>query len=232
MRKPRLRVIVVDDDKLQLEVVADFIRKTDFLQLEGAYSDPKLALEVIVNSSPDLILIDVEMPELSGIDLIKSLANPPQTIIITGNKDYAVEAFDLDVIDFLLKPINNYPRFLQAVKKASENSDHLNSDLIGDAIYVRENSMLVSVAVKDILYFEAFGDYVKIGTPDKIHVIHSTLTKIESRLPDDFIRVHRSFIVRLRMIKNIDQTNLQVGDKIIPISQSMRPKLMSRISTF
>lgn len=228
----QLRTIVVDDDKLQLEVISDFARKTKFLSLEGSFSDPLIALEVIVNSNPDLLLLDVEMPELTGLELLKSLKNPPQTIIVTGKKDYAVEAFDLDAIDYLVKPVNDYPRFLKAVTKAKENSGSSSDQAIGDSIYVREDSLLVSVPVENILYFEAYGDYVKIGTSDKVFVIHSTLTKIENRLPNDFLRVHRSFIVRLDKIKNIDQTNLQVEEKIIPISQSMRPKLMSKISTF
>lgn len=228
----QLRTILVDDDKLQLEVISDFVKKTKFLQLEDSFTDPLIALEVIVNTSPDLLLLDIEMPELTGLELLKSLKNPPQTIIITGKKDYAVDAFDHDVVDYLVKPVNDYPRFLKAVTKAKENASPASENVVGDSIYVREDSLLVSVPVKEILYFEAFGDYVKIGTPEKVHVIHSTLTKIEGRLTRDFLRVHRSFIVRLDQIKNIDQSNLQVGEKIIPVSQSMRPKLIGKIDTF
>jgi DNA-binding LytR/AlgR family response regulator len=227
-----LKTVVVDDDKFQLEIINNFVEKTNFLSLEGSYSDPQLALEVIINTNPDLLLLDVEMPKLSGFDLVKSLTNPPQIIMITGSKDYAVEAFELSVVDYLIKPIDNYARFFKAVDKARTNFHPTPSNLIGDSIYVREDSLLVSVDVNDILYFEAFGDYVKIGTSKKIFVIHSTLTKIENRLPEKFLRIHRSYIVRLDKIKNIDQTNLQVGEKIIPISQSMRPKLMKKISTF
>ncbi|MFK7954380.1 MAG: LytR/AlgR family response regulator transcription factor [Ekhidna sp.] len=229
----KLKTIIVDDDKFQLEIISNFVEKTNFLSLEGVYSDPLVALEVIANSSPDLLLLDVEMPGLTGLELVKSLSSPPKTIIITGNKDYAVEAFEIDTVDYLVKPIDNYPRFLKAVTKVKESSPTVQtSSLIGDSIYVKEDSLLISVDVKEICYFEAFGDYVKIGTSKKVYIIHSTLTKIEKRLPQEFIRVHRSFIVRLNKIQNIDQTNLQTGEKIIPISQSMRPKLMSRISTF
>lgn len=228
----QLRTIIVDDDRLQLEIISDFVRKTSFLKMDEAFSEPLVALEVIVNSHPDLLLLDIEMPELSGLELLKSLKNPPQTIIITGKKDYAVEAFDLDVIDYLVKPVNDYPRFLKAVTKAHEAQKPTMEAMMGDVIYVREDSLLVSLPVNEILYFEAFGDYVKIGTLGKVHVIHSTLTKIEGRLSKDFLRVHRSFIIRLDKIKNIDSGNLQLEGKIIPVSQSMRPKLMSRIETF
>lgn len=227
----RLKTIIVDDDKLQLEVISSFVKNTSFLSLEGAYDNPVEGLDAIIGNSPDLLLLDVEMPELSGFDLLKSLKQAPQTIIITGNKEYAVEAFELDVLDYLVKPVDDYSRFLKAVGKARENHTPTN-DKVGDYIYVRDNSLLVNLKTSDILYFEAYGDYVKIGTDEKVYVIHSTLTKIETRLNDEFIRVHRSFIVRLDKIKNIDQGNLQTGEKIIPVSQSMRPKLMSRISTF
>ncbi|MEP1033146.1 LytTR family DNA-binding domain-containing protein [Ekhidna sp.] len=227
----QLKTIVVDDDKFQLEIISTFVKNTQFLSLEGAFNDPMVGLDAIIGADPDLLLLDVEMPKLSGFDLIKSLKHVPQTIIITGKKDYAVEAFELDVLDYLVKPIDDYVRFLKAVTKAKEN--HTSTDgKVGESIYVRDESLLVNIKTKDILYFEAFGDYVKIGTQEKIYVIHSTLSKIESRLNDEFIRVHRSFIVRLDKIKNIDQGNLQIGEKILPISQSMRPKLMSKISTF
>ncbi len=226
-----LRTIVVDDDKFQLEIIAGFVKKTNFLELEGSFDNPLVALDTIITTSPDLLLLDVEMPELSGLELIKSLQHQPQTIIVTGKKDYAVEAFELDAIDYLVKPVDDYSRFLKAVSKAADSYTPKSADKIGDQIYVREDSLLISIKVKDILYFEAFGDYVKVGTFKKVYVIHSTLSKVESRLNDEFIRVHRSFIVRLDKIENIDQGNLQIGDKIIPISQSMRPGLMSRIET-
>ncbi|MEM6831066.1 MAG: LytTR family DNA-binding domain-containing protein [Bacteroidota bacterium] len=226
-----LKTIVVDDDRFQLEVVSSFVKKTNFLELDESFEDPIAALDSIISNSPDLLLLDIEMPELSGFDLIKSIKNPPQTIIITGKKDYAAEAYESDAIDYLVKPVDDYSRFLKAVSKAKENHVPRESEKLSDQIYVREDSLLVSINVSDIMFFEAFGDYVKVGTINKVYVIHSTLTKIEKRLTDEFVRVHRSFIVRLNKILNIDQGNLQIGEKIIPISQSMRPVLMSRIET-
>lgn len=227
----QLKTIIIDDDKFQLEIVSSFVTNTQFLFLEGSFQNPLEGLDAIIGSNPDLLLLDVEMPELSGFDLIKSLKHAPQTIIITGKRDYAAEAFELDALDYLVKPVDDYARFLKAVNKARENFTPVD-EKVGESIYVRDDSLLVNIKTKDILYFEAYGDYVKIGTEQKVYVIHSTLSKIESRLNDEFVRVHRSFIVRLDKILNIDQGNLQVGEKIIPVSQSMRPKLMSKISTF
>lgn len=226
-----MRTIVVDDDKFQLEIVSSFVKNTQFLSLEGTFDKPLEGLDAIIGTNPDLLILDIEMPELSGFDLLKSLNNAPQTIIITGKKDYAVEAFELNVLDYLVKPVDDYSRFLKAVLKAKETFKPTN-EKVGESIYVRDKSLLVNIKTKDIYYFEAFGDYVKIGTNTKVYVIHSTLSKIEDRLNEEFMRVHRSFIIRIDKIKNIDQGNLQVGEKIIPISKSMRPKLMSKISTF
>lgn len=227
----QLKTVAVDDDGLQLEIIADFVRKTASLELIGAYSDPMTAKEVISNEQPDLLLLDVEMPGLTGIELLQSLTPRPLAILITGKENYAAKAYELDVEDYLVKPVIEYDRFLKAINKAAENFIPKNK-VIGDSIYVKDGSILVGIKVKDILYFEAFGDYVKIGTLQRVYVIHSTLSKIESRLPDDFFKVHRTFIVRLSEIANIDQNSLQIGEKIIPVSQSMKPKLLKKIETF
>lgn len=231
----QLKTIIVDDDKFQLEILSQFVKKTNFLALENSFSDPLTALEVIINTPPDILLLDIEMPNLNGLELLKSIPNPPKTIIISGNKKHALEAFELDVIDYLVKPVDDYSRFLKAINKAKHAKSEqveVKTTTLNDQIYVREDSLLISILLKEVMYFEAFGDYVKIATEDKIYTIHSTLSKIHARIPEDFIKVHRSFIVQLKQIKNIDQTNLQIGEKIIPISLSMRPHLMSRIETF
>lgn len=224
-----MKTVIVDDDQLQLELIGSYIDKTNFLEKEGAFTDPLVALEFIVNNRPDLLFVDIEMPGLTGFELLESLDTPPATIILTGKSDYAAEAFSFDVIDYLVKPIDSYPRFLKAVNKVKRKSGALDKYGEEESLYVKENSLLIKLALRDIIYFEAYGDYVKIGTVDKTHVIHSTLSKIASRLDDHFIRVHRSYIVRLSEIDNIDHTNIQVGEKIIPVSKSYKSDLMNRI---
>ena len=229
--EPKITVIVVDDDPVQLEIICDYVRKTNFLTLEGSFTDPILALEAIVNERPNLLLADVEMPKLTGFELLETIKDPPKTIIITGEEKYAAEAFAVDVIDYLVKPVDSYPRFLKAVNKVKSTPIAKSTLGDNDSIFIKENALLVKLSLKDITYFEAFGDYVKVGTKDKVHVVHSTLTKVESKLDDKFVRVHRSFVVRLSAIANIDQTNIQVGDKIIPVSKSLKSDLMERINT-
>lgn len=225
-----LSVMVVDDDLLQLEVISDFVDQTSFLSLEGKYADPIKAIDPIITSNPDILLLDVEMPGLTGFDLINALENPPNIIMITGKADYASKAFDYNVTDFLVKPVDDYARFLKAINKVRDTQRTPKS--FGRFIYIKEGSLLTKVDTNKILYFQAYGDYVKVITEDKTFVIYSTLSKIQMKLPEDFIKVHRSYIVKLDAIENIDASNLQIKDKIIPVSNSMRSKLMEKISTF
>ncbi|MEM9896717.1 MAG: LytTR family DNA-binding domain-containing protein [Bacteroidota bacterium] len=229
MQNP-LKTVLIDDDALQLEIISAFVRKTGFLQLEKSFQDPVEGMDFIIENTPDLLLLDVEMPTLTGFDLIRSLDHVPKTIIITGEKKYAAKAFDFDVLDYLVKPVDDYSRFLRAVNKARPATQQ--DKVPNKSIYVRENSLLVKVMLDDIMYFEANGRSVKIGTSNETYVINSPLEAIEKKLDDNFLKVHQSFIVRLDQIKNIDQSNLQAGDKIIPISPNMREGLMAKIDTF
>jgi DNA-binding LytR/AlgR family response regulator len=148
-----------------------------------------------------------------------------------------MNAFEYDAVDFLLKPIESYARFLKAVRKAKNNiqpkpAPSLLEKRTPDTLFIKVDSLLVNFDLKEALYMEAFGDYVKIHTEKKVHVVHTKLRTMEETLPvKDFVRVHRSYIVRIDKIKNIDTANLQVGNKIIPISNSYRQLLFEKIQT-
>lgn len=181
----------------------------------------------------DLIFLDVEMPEISGMELLQALIYKPAVIIISSNPKYAIDAFQFSVVDYLLKPVNDYGRFLKAVTKVSS---HLKNEMPGSEItsehhlFVRIDSVLHKIAIEDILWIEAFGDYIKIQTKDKLLTIYGTLKKIEERLPTaKFVRVHRSFIVNLEKINNIDSSNLIIDKKIIPISETHKAQLLAKI---
>jgi DNA-binding LytR/AlgR family response regulator len=227
----------VDDDRMSLRILQSLVEKTDFLSLVGAYDNALRAARALVEQEVDLLFLDVEMPDMTGLELIETLERKPQIIITTSKEQYAMKAFDHDAADFLLKPIENYARFLKAVRKAMGNlrkpapvtpagAEPVNT------VFVKVDSLLVSFNLKEVHYIEAYGDYVKIHTEGKTYVVHTKLRTVEDTLPDrDFARVHRSFIVRIDKIKNIDTSNLQVGTKIIPISNSYRPLLMEKIQT-
>jgi DNA-binding LytR/AlgR family response regulator len=185
----------------------------------------------------DILFVDVEMPDMTGLQLIETLEHKPQIIITTSIEQYAMHAFESDAVDFLLKPIESYARFLKAVRKAKSNI--LPKDIpvspgksAQDTIFIKIDSLLINFDLKEALYMEAFGDYVKIYTDKKMYVVHSKLRTMEETLPEkDFVRVHRSYIVRIDKIKNIDTSNLQVGNKIIPVSNSYRQLLFNKIQT-
>ena len=232
MMKKVMNCIAVDDDQLSLKILEGLIAKTDMLNLLGTFNDAVEAANVTTNQKIDLIFLDVEMPEMTGLELIKILDNKPQIIIVSSKSKYALDSYNYDVVDYLLKPVENYARFLQAVQKAHKNFQQIKPKEADDYIFIKVDSLFLNFNFHDILWVEAFGDYVKIVTEEKIFTVYSTLKTIEKKLPDgDFIRVHRSYIVRIDKIKNVDLSNLQIKNKIIPISNTYRQSFFERINT-
>jgi DNA-binding LytR/AlgR family response regulator len=232
-----LKCIIVDDDRMSLRILQSLVEKTDFLKLDGTYDNSIEAAKALMEQEVDILFLDVEMPDMTGLELIETLQYKPQIIITTTKEQYAMNAFEHDAVDFLLKPLESYARFLKAVRKAKSNiqpktATPPSGKSTGDTIFIKVDSLLVNFDLREALYIEAFGDYVKIHTEKKIHVVHSKLRTMEETLPaKDFVRVHRSYIVRIDKIKNIDTSNLQVGNKIIPISNSYRQLLFDKILT-
>lgn len=225
----KLKCIVIDDDLVSLKVVESLIKQTDFLKLQKSFSDAVSALSYLSKEPIDVLFCDIEMPEMTGLELVKSLVNPPQVILISSKEKYALESYDYEIVDYLLKPIDSYPRFLQAAKKAK--AKHEESKDGQKNIFIKVDSLLINFDYTDILWVEAYGDYVKIKTEDKVYTVYSTLKAIEDKLPrNEFVRVHRSYIVRIDKIKNIDLHNLQVSNKIIPVSNSYKAHLMESIN--
>lgn len=223
--------IAIDDDVVALKIISSLISKTEYLNLLGTFDDAIKGATAISQLKPDIVFLDIQMPDLSGMDILKNLDVKPQIILVTSQEKFAVKAFEFDVTDYLLKPIENYGRFMKAVNRAVDFLEK--KTLVGgdsDNLFVKSDSLLVNLETKNILYVEAYGDYVKVHTPEKTHVVYGKLKDTEAALPQkDFVRVHRSYIVRIDKIKNIDQGNLQVEDKIIPVSNSHRGTLLERI---
>ncbi len=228
--------VLVDDDRMSLKILQSLVEMTPFLHLSGVFENPIEAFKMLSELKIDILFLDVEMPEMTGLELLDTLSTPPQIILTTSKQNYAVQAYDYEVTDFLLKPINNYSRFLKAVRKAKSN---LAPRVVSKSkegginhIFIKIDSLLVNFNLEKIIYIEAFGDYIKIHTEEKTFVAHSKLRTVEETLPtQDFARIHRSFIVRLDKIKNIDPTNLEVGKKILSISNSYRANLLAKINT-
>ena len=226
----KITCLAVDDDAMTLKIVESLANRTDFLRLLGTFDSSVDVVNALRKQPVDLIFLDIEMPDMTGLELIKALEYKPEIILISTKSEYALEAFEYEVADYLLKPIANYSRFLQAVQRVRDRITEKAPPPSSEHIFLKVDSLLVKFALKDILWVEAFGDYVKVKTPDKVHMVYATLKSIAEALPrEDFVRIHRSYIVRADRIENIDNTNLQITDKILPIGNSHKKNLMERI---
>jgi DNA-binding LytR/AlgR family response regulator len=204
------------------------------LELVAECSDTMEAYNYLNSGQVDLMFLDIEMPGMTGIELTKKLGNKKSLIIFTTAKtDYAVEAFELNVVDYLVKPVS-LSRFLQAVEKAKEAFDSNKQEVKIEAqefVFVKDNGILKKLNVDDILYLEAMGDYVKVHTAQKFHVLHSTLKSIEEKLPPNkFLRIHRSYIVSLQKIDFIQDGIINIGKANIPVAETYRSALNKRLN--
>jgi DNA-binding LytR/AlgR family response regulator len=204
------------------------------VDLVAECNDAVEALDILNSSQVDLLLLDIEMPGMTGLDLIKKLGNTkPLIIFTTAKKDYAVEAFELNVIDYLIKPIA-LPRLKQAIDKAQEALDSNKQEVKVEEqefVFVKDNGILKRIAIDDILFLEAMGDYVKVHTPQKFHVVHATLKSIEEKLPSSkFLRVHRSFIVAINKIDYIQEGTISIVKTTIPVADTHKSNLNKRLN--
>jgi len=225
MRK--ISAVIIDDDLLFQTIVKGFIDKTDILELVNTFSNPIEALNFLDSQQVDLIFLDVEMPEMTGLQFIKALSYQPEIILITSSESYAISAFEHQVTDYLLKPLEDYARFMRAVNLVKASLiDHGKSD----SFFIKENNKLVKISFEDIDYMEAHGDYVKIYIGDKFHLMFSSMKSIIESLPqEEFLKVHRSYIIRLDKVVSIEGNTLQINNAQIPFSKSMRETVLNRI---
>ena len=229
-----LRTIIVEDEEMAMTHIQRLCSKTDDLEVVDHFTSGFDAMKFLKsNPEIDLILLDVEMPDFSGLDLLKILNDPPQIIFTTAKNEYAVDAFEYQATDFLTKPIQ-MPRFLQAVDRAKQLAETRFSaanDL--EQIFIRVDGRYIKLDLNEILYVETLGDYVTFVTEsgEKL-IVHSTLKNIDEKLKSEkFIKVHRSFIINVTKIVDIEEYNLVIEDKVIPISRTLKPVLMKKIQT-
>ncbi len=232
-----MNCIVIDDDKVSRLLIEKYAKKTDFLEFKGAYDNAIDALnDMQTEHDIDLIFLDIEMPEMSGVEFIKTLKKLPQIIVISAKDKYALEAIEYDVTDYLLKPIS-YTRFFKAAEKArSRMKDEDNESTAEDGIFIKSSSSsLVRLKYEDILWVEALENYVIINTFSNKYTIHFTMKAIINKLPPKmFARVHRSYIVNLSKIEMIEDNaiimKIKGETKSIPIAKSYKEDLMNHIN--
>ncbi len=232
-----MNCIIIDDDLLSRKIVEGFIEKTEFLNLIGSYDNALDSLKIFQEEEPvDLIFLDVEMPEMSGLEFLNTLDSPPMIIIVSGQEKYALEAYEYDVIDYLLKPLE-LARFYKAVNKAQKRFQEKESiSNYPEEIFIKKkNSTLVRLRYDDILWVEALENYVTVNTRKEKFTIHFTMKAIENKLPSTkFKRVHRSYIINIQQIEQIEDNSvimrLDNGAKVIPIGKSYRDNLMDDLN--
>lgn len=231
-----MNCIIVDDDKMSCKILEGYVAKSASLNLIGSFSDSIAARNVLTRRQDiELIILDIEMPEMDGFDFIGSLDFPPNIIIVTSGEEYALKAFDFNVVDYLLKPVT-YGRFCKAIDKTIRYFSRKENSNTGDEeIFIKKGSSLVKLKLRDIIYIEALENYVTLNTADDHFTIHFTMKAIESQLPSGiFLRVHRSYIINKSMIQTIKENSLDlmIGEsmKNIPVGKSFRDTLLNDIN--
>lgn len=231
-----MNCIVIDDDRLSRKIIEESVNKTAFLDNVGSFDNAVDAIGLLKSVKEiQLIFLDIEMPGMTGIEFIKTLKNPPQIIIVSSKEQYAIEAFEYDVTDYLLKPFT-YGRFFKAADKAY--SIYVKDPVSNEGkseIFIKKNSSLIRLKYDDILWVEALENYVIVNTYDDKFTIHFTMKSIEKKLPvTKFSRVHRSYIVNTNSINLIEDNSIIIpvegGKKSIPIGKSYKDKLMNDLN--
>lgn len=227
-----MNCMIIDDEAMSRLTLQMLIEKTDFLVLTHQFECPLPAIQHL--TSVDLLFLDVEMPEMTGIELLKSVDKLPQIILTTSKTEYAVEAFEHRVTDYLVKPLQ-YPRFLKAVLKAQENYKSATATSISanteETIFIKTESKILKISLNQICYIEALADYVILHIGEEKHIVHGTMKALEKKLPAaDFVRVHRSFIVNVNKITAIEDLHIAVGKKVVPIGASYKDNFLKSIN--
>lgn len=227
-----LKCIIIDDEELSRAIIESSCNKLDHLDVVAQFDNALDAIKHINNNTVDLVFLDIHMPELNGFDFIDSLNNPPNIILITSDANFALNAFEYKcIVDYLVKPIK-LPRFIKAVTKIetliplSKMKEDTN-----DELYINIDRRLIKLQIPDIYLIEAKGDYINIKTETQNHIVHTTMKKIEEKLPEDlFLKVHRSYIINLKKIIDIEDNSVLIKKEVIPVSRSNRPELMKRLN--
>lgn len=224
----KIRCIIIDDELSSQRVLEHFIKDTELLELKATCNNAKEAFKYLqLNEAVDLLFLDINMPNQSGVDFYKTLQHPPKVIFTTAYPQYAVEGFEVNAIDYLLKPFS-YERFLTAINKVI--TQNTSKPPVDDYILLKENKALHKVYYNDILYVEAYGDYVKVNTADKVIITHSTFSKFLSALPQQFLRTHKSFSVNLEHLKLVSGNQIHIQDHVIPIGQTYKSEVMEALN--
>ncbi len=230
----KLRCLIVEDEPVARKGMEEYVNEVDFLQLAGTFENALKASALLHEGTVDLMLLDIQMPKLSGIDFLKTLKNPPMVIFTTAYQEYALEGYTLDIIDYLVKPIS-FERFLKAVQKArdfyvlKQKAETLSAPA-PEYFFIKCDHKFEKVNYNDVLYIEAMQNYCIIHTVERKMITYITISGLESQLPAErFLKVHKSFLVSVGKVKSIDGNELIIGNARIPISRALKDEVMQKV---
>jgi len=223
----KLKCVVVDDEPMAREILETYIAKTPNLELIANCKNASEAILFLQENVVDVFFLDINMPEISGLSLAKLINQKVQIIFTTAYREYAIDGFNLNVVDYLLKPIS-FDRFLQAVQKVGQSEI---TEKNTDFMFVRSDRKMVKIDFNSVLYIESLSDYVKIFTSEKTIVIRETISSLEEKLPSKkFIRIHRSFIISLQNITSYTNEFIEINQKALPISRSYKESVLQKLA--
>jgi two-component system LytT family response regulator len=230
----KIKCVIIDDEPLARRGLKEYLSEVDFLELAGEYENPLEASSAFNNHRTDLIFLDIQMPRINGIEFLKITKNTPMVIIVSAFSEYALDGYELDVIDYLLKPVT-FERFLKSVNKAKEFFDlKLGGTITGlnqkDFFFTKSNGLYEKIYFKDILFVQALQNYVEIHMKNKKLITHSTLKAIYTILPNEkFIKVHKSFIISTENVDSFSNSRIKLGNVQIPISKFYKDEVVKRL---
>ena len=229
-----IRCIIIEDERLAQDVIKAHLQKSDRFTLVGVYRTAPEAREALENEEVDLIFLDIQLPGMTGLNFLRSLTNPPLVVFTTAYPEYALESYEFNVIDYLLKPVS-YERFSKTVDKIMDGKIFKTpvketKSLSQEHIFIKSNSKFFRVGFQDIIYIQGMKDYLKIHTPEHIIITHQTMTEMENILPADrFIRIHKSYIVAFPRIRAVFGNSVEMEKDLLPIGPNYKERLMSLV---
>lgn len=221
--------IIIDDEPIAIKVIKEHLEKTDHLQCAGSFTKALLAIELLNREAIDLIFLDINMPGISGIEFLKSLPNPPKVIFTTAYRNFAVDAFELDAIDYLVKPIS-FERFLKSANKflsavMTIDSNNTQNKTVKEFIILKSDKKNYKMQFKDILYIESLDNYIKVHTSNNSIICYESLSNLMQELSIDFVRIHRSYIVNIKKVDVFTTAYLQIEGTKLTVGRNYREKV-------
>ncbi|WP_375239177.1 LytR/AlgR family response regulator transcription factor [Aurantibacter sp.] len=232
-----MNCIIIDDEATARLIISNLCEKVSSVNVLEEFSNAIQAIKYLNQNTVDLIFLDIHMPDFTGFDFIQTLKNPPKIILTTSDSKFAIEAFEYEcIVDYLVKPITQ-ERFNKAIQKTQniqavleKKVEETNKEEVKD-LYVNIDRRLIKINIPSIYLIEAKGDYIQVKTESQNYTVHSTLKKIEEKLPDDlFLKIHRSYIINLKKIIDIEDNSVLIKKDVVPVSRSNRPELMKRLN--